>query len=233
MQRLVEGEEAHVWHVRLDDAVHPESEQHSLSAEEMARAARVPEGALRARFCRVRRAVRSVLSQYAGIDPAALPIERETGGKPRLAMTGAPHFSLTHSGLLAAIVVAAAPAGIDFEHVRALRRARAAARVLHPDTLTAAAALPEAARAAALIDAWTLREAHVKAVGGGMFRTPDTLPFTPHVIDGVAHVKGRDGSEWSVQRWEPTPLVRATVVVQGRIERVVQLHWQSSNAEEQ
>lgn len=226
MKRLVEEREAHVWHVRLD-VLHPASAQLQrwLSAEETARAARIIEPLQRARFIAVRAAVRGVLATYTGSNAASLMLQREPGGKPVLTGADVPHFSLTHSGALAAVAVAAFPLGVDLEHVRELRHARAARRILHRETLSAIDALPAAIRMEALIDAWTLREAHVKAVGGGMFRTPDTIPFEPRAGSGLSRVHGRDGEEWSVLRWSPAPGVRAALAARGMLAAVSHMEW--------
>jgi hypothetical protein len=63
----------------------------------------------------------------------------------------------------------------------------------------------------------------VKAVGGGLFRTPDTLPFDPYVpADGEPRVLlERDGdAEWSLARFEPAAGMRAALVVRGRLHGV-------------
>ncbi|HSJ10496.1 MAG TPA: 4'-phosphopantetheinyl transferase superfamily protein [Longimicrobiales bacterium] len=225
-KRLVEGGEAHVWHVRLDAPPRSlEWLESCLSGPERDRAAIMRSALTRHRFTVARAALRSVLSAYAGVPPTALMLETQPGGKPLLAMAAAPHFSLTHSGARAAIVVAAAPAGIDIEHVRELRRARAAERVLHRDTLAAIRPLDPVARAVAIIDAWTLREAHVKAVGGGLMRTPDILPWQPAEDGHAGAAHGRDGSQWTVMRWSPAPGLRAAVVVSGVVDTIAHFEW--------
>lgn len=226
MKRLVDDREAHVWHIHLD-ALRAAGERLEvcLSAEETERARRIAEPVQRERFIVVRAAVRGILAHYTGTTAAGVTLQRTPGGKPLLEGADAPHFSLTHSGGLAAVAVAAAPVGIDLEHVRELRRARAATRILHPETLARIDALPAADRAAAFIDAWTQREAHVKAVGGGMFRTPDTLPFEPRQEEAVHRLRARDGSEWSVLRWSPAHGLRAALAVQGPLDSVTHLSW--------
>lgn len=234
MTRLVADREVHVWHVRLDTVLHPHhSLRACLSQQEIERSARLSNPILRAQFIIARVAVRHVLATYTGTPARALALHRDTGGKPLLAAEAAPHFSLTHSGTLAAIAVAANPVGIDIEHVRALRHARAAQRVLHPDTTAAVNALDADAQPEALIDAWTLREAHVKAVGGGMFRTPDILPWQPHPAAGLVRMRGRDGGVWSVARWAPAAGTRAALVVRGALEAMTELTWNPDTTTEE
>ena len=228
IEQLIEDGEAHVWHVRLDalrDAGEPL--RSCLSAEETERARRIAAPLQRERFLTVRAAVRDILARYTGTSAAAIALAREPGGKPVITGTGAPHFSITHSAGAAAVAVSAAPVGIDVEHVRDLRRARAATRILHPETIAHIRALPQAEQAEAIIDAWTQREAHVKAVGGGMFRTPDSLPFDVAQRDAVQSLPGRDGHRWSVLRWSPAPNLRAALVILGPVLGVRHLYWNS------
>jgi 4'-phosphopantetheinyl transferase len=98
-----------------------------------------------------------------------------------------------------------------------------ARRVFHTDTCALLQRLDEAARTTAFIDAWTQREAHVKAVGGGLFHTPDLLPFDAgQPVDAtVSIVRERNGdAEWSIARLAPVADARASVVVSGAIETV-------------
>jgi phosphopantetheinyl transferase len=94
---------------------------------------------------------------------------------------------------------------------------------MHTETVATLAALSAARRDTAFTDAWTQREAHAKALGGGLFHTPDTLPFhADHATDGTfSHVVDRlDGSVWSIARFVPDRLTRATVVIRGTAHRL-------------
>src|SRR5690606_5421059 len=103
-----------------------------------------------------------------------------------------------------------------------------ARRILHPDTVALLGALPPQHRNRAFIDAWLQREAHVKAVGGGLFRTGDVLPFDPRqrADASVRPVIARDdGSLWSTARFRPAPAVRAAVVTPGLVDRILPIDW--------
>jgi phosphopantetheinyl transferase len=235
---LLEGGETHVWNVSPNDVFH--SEKHlsqCLSDVERERALQHRDEALRQRFIAARIALRHLLAGYIGEMPADVPLRRETSGK--LVLDGHPdlHFSLTHSGPIALIAVAAAPVGIDAEHVRTPPHLeRTARRILHPDTVRTLAQLPPEEKTTAFIAAWTLREAHVKAVGGGLFRTPDTLQFDAAIpADGVVrNVTDRaNAGTWSIARFAPSTASLAAVVVRGHVQRIRFFDTLSPHLEEQ
>jgi 4'-phosphopantetheinyl transferase len=149
-----------------------------LSRDEVERARSLREPA-RSRFVVTRDALRSRLAAYLGCDPAHVGFDYGEMGKPHLRSGGALHFSVAHSGDLALLAFArSAPVGIDLERLRRVpRRERVARRVLARESADALEAVPAAERDRAFIWAWTQREAYVKAVGGGLYRSPDPLPF--------------------------------------------------------
>jgi 4'-phosphopantetheinyl transferase len=215
----------HVWDVRLDA---PQARVAPLAAclspEERDRLDTCVTDAARRRFTLARAALRHVLSLYTGDTPASLRLLRGELGKPLLEAHDDLHFSITHSGEAALIAVARAEVGIDVEHERVpLRSDRIARRIFHPQTVAALARLPREQHDAAFLDAWTLREAHVKAVGGGLFRTPDSLPFDPgHPLDAQPRpVLERTGETlWSIVRFQPGERLRAAAVIRGTIDTV-------------
>jgi 4'-phosphopantetheinyl transferase len=216
---MVAGLEAHVWILPVEAM--PALPRHALeclSAEELERAGRIIEPVMRERFLRSRAALRALLSTCTGTVPAQLAFGRTGRGKPVLLSGNGIDFSISHSRGLVAVAMATCPTGVDVEHLRTpLHLERTARRILHPQTVALLAGLADGPLVDAFIGAWTLREAHVKAVGGGLFHTPDTLPFDVAVpADGVLReVTGRDGSTWSAARFTPTADTRAAVVLQG------------------
>lgn len=227
--RLVESE-AHVWRVSLVDDPGPLQRLLAcLSHEELERVRRlgIDDGRT---FAVTRAALRNILALYLHTDAAALQLVTTPRGKPGLAAAAAVHFSVSHTTALSVVAVARAPIGVDVERVRQPRRLeRVARRVLHADTALALAGLPPAQRTVAFLDAWTLREAHVKAVGGGLLHTADALPF-----DAAATQDGRvrtlqdrlEGAPWSVAHFEPSPFTRAALAVRGHIRDLRVLDWQ-------
>jgi 4'-phosphopantetheinyl transferase len=211
---------AHVWIVPLDAPAGTIQDITScLSAEERERSARFRDDSARRRYALARGALRRVLGYCAARDAAALDLRRGALGKPHLDGADALEFSLSHSRDIALIATAATAIGVDVEHQREPRHlARIAQRILHPDTVALLATMDGAELTGSFIDAWVLREAHVKAVGGGLFHTPDTLPFDPALPrDGTPRrITDRAGFEqWSVARFTPVPGTTAAIAARG------------------
>ena len=77
---------------------------------------------IRREEARLRSIGASLLLRAAGIEP---PFACGEHGKPYI--PGGPHFSLTHSGTLAALAVSDTPVGLDIEKIAPVRRAAARA----------------------------------------------------------------------------------------------------------
>ncbi|HEX6132826.1 MAG TPA: 4'-phosphopantetheinyl transferase superfamily protein [Longimicrobiales bacterium] len=230
MEWSLQDGELHVWRVALDE-ISPSIEMRSacLSPDERTRATLYTAPLEQRRFITSRIVQRHVLAAYHGVPAVELPLAREPGGRPFIEGAERLFFSLSHSAGTAVIAVADIPVGVDVERVRRIARAAAIARrVLHPDTVAALSMLPATERDRAFLDAWTQREAHVKAVGGGLFQTPDALPFDP-AQPADASVRGiisrEDGALWSAARFLPYPYARAAVVAPGGIRRIRIVDW--------
>lgn len=221
--------EAHVWTVPVDLQTPPDAVLlDRLHRTERERAARHASPDARARYATVRVALRGILARYVGCAADALELHTAEGGKPVLLNTDEVHFSVSHARDSALIAVCRAPVGVDLEHVRPPHRLeRTATRLLHADTVAMLARLPAPRRLFTFFEAWTQREAHVKAVGGGLFRTPDTLPFRSGLDpDTPCTVHDRDSAEeWTVARLSCAPDMRAALVTRSALRRIINLHW--------
>jgi 4'-phosphopantetheinyl transferase len=224
MNYLLRDGEAHVWLIPLE-GVHPADTPliACLSPAEQARADAFADPLARRCFVTVRATLRGILAACTGTAADALVVRTTPRGKPVLA-DGGIEFSLSHTRELAVIGVARTAIGVDIERLgRSVEPLRIARRIMHDETVAALSGLSTARRDIAFIDAWTQREAHAKALGGGLFHTPDTLPFdSDHATDGTfSHVVDRlDGSVWSIARFVPDRSTRATVVVRGTAQRL-------------
>jgi 4'-phosphopantetheinyl transferase len=142
---------------------------------EQAERFRFEEDARHWRACRA--ALRSVLGEALGTDPASLVFEFGEHGKPRLASPHHHlHFNLSHCPDLALVAMArSGPVGIDLEAAgRADCLLGCESSFCHAQEI---AALPSASatRATALLDLWTTKEALLKALGTGMSLAPDSV----------------------------------------------------------
>jgi 4'-phosphopantetheinyl transferase len=125
----------------------------------------------RSRYLAAHALARLVLGHRLGCPPVAVRLDRtcrcgQQHGKPRLADTAAPHFSVTHSGDLVGLAVRPdAPVGLDAEELRPL--SDLAAMVRHawsPAELGRGVPVD----AAAFLATWTRKEALLKATGDGL-----------------------------------------------------------------
>jgi 4'-phosphopantetheinyl transferase len=218
--------EVHVWVVPLDAViVDDDSVLRCLSPGERTRARAIDDAVASRNFMLTRFALRHILAGYAGGAPGDIELVVLPGGKPAVASAIGPRFSVSHSSHMAVIAVALADVGIDVESDRRPRWPRRTAwRILHPETAALLDTLDADLRMSVFLDAWTQREAHIKAVGGGLFRTSDALPFHPgQRADGLLRqVRDREtGEVWSVARFLPDARTRAAVVVRGLAETLL------------
>jgi 4'-phosphopantetheinyl transferase len=168
-----------LWRIDLDSPGGSGAEARALlSADESLLAARKPD-AVAARFVAARAALRTIVSGYLGIEPAAVVFSTGPQGKPTVG--GGPQFSLSHSEALGLCAIGAdLPIGVDVERVRPVPEAAdILARFFSPgekasyqDRLLAAG--PEVA----FLTAWTRKEAYLKAVGAG-FSDDDAIAREP------------------------------------------------------
>jgi len=105
------------------------------------------------------------------IDMEALPkVEFADHGKPRF--TDCPlHFSLSHSGRLAAALISDSPCGVDVEIIRAETSEKLRRRVLSPEELS---------QDQDFFAVWTKKEAAAKLSGSGMPSRPSEMDMSAY-----------------------------------------------------
>lgn len=124
--------------------------------------------------------LRRVLSAYRGVTPAELRFARRAcpccggpHGRPVLAGSGTPHFSMSHTGGLVLIAVAGRPVGVDVERLPAPHKATTVGEVLHPAEQREIHAAPPSLRPVVFARLWARKEAYLKGLGTGIGRGPD------------------------------------------------------------
>ncbi len=165
----------------IDPAAEPAEYPLSDAEEALASRFRFEKDARHWRACRT--ALRRILGGTLGISPAAVALRNGEHGKPFLCEPHAHlHFNLSHCRDLALLVLGTdGPLGIDLEPGdRGKSLLGCESSFCHPAEL---AELPtgEEARARALLDLWTSKEALLKALGTGMSLAPETI-----------HARGKD-----------------------------------------
>jgi 4'-phosphopantetheinyl transferase len=220
-----------VWSAPLDcDAPLTREVAECLSADERARAERFVFPRDRNRFLTGRAFLRLLLAGHTGKRAAALRFRYGPHGKPALAGKG-PAFNLAHSDGLA--VCALAPAGeigVDVERVRPVADADSVAGSFFSSRETAdLAALPHSQRLRGFFDAWTRKEAFLKALGSGLARPLDSFDVTlaPAEPPRLRRTAGDPGeaARYSLHALEPEPGYVAAVAIEGHGWQVRHRRW--------
>lgn len=159
------GGDIHVWRIRLDIPAPGES---PLSEDEQQRAQRLRDTRKRHRFSAGRAALRNLLGAYTGSQPRALEFALGAHGKPFLPDSPL-QFNFSNSGELALLAVCRdREVGIDIEQRdRKISVERLAAYIFTSAEAAAFRQVPESGKQAALLAAWTRKEAYIKALGRG------------------------------------------------------------------
>ena len=179
-----------------------------LSASERERAARFVFQIHRRRFVAARASLRHVLGLCLDRDPAGLLFDYTDRGRPSLRLASHPDldFNMAHCGDLALLAFSNRRVGIDVERLREMPNALAIARrFFSPREVAALRHLAEDARRDGFFNAWTRKEALIKAVGAGLAALEETeVSLAPDEIPAVLSAPG--GAEgWQVFHLEPSP----------------------------
>ncbi|HXP78057.1 MAG TPA: 4'-phosphopantetheinyl transferase superfamily protein [Stellaceae bacterium] len=204
-----------------------------LTAEEEARARGLVAASVKRGFVAGRWLLRSVLGALTGVEARSL--ELQAGAHGKLFLMGqerlAPCFNLSHSGDLAALaLVRERRVGIDIEAERPLTDPDLLARrILGPRERERFQALPERARKAALLAAWTRKEAMLKALGTGVsghLRSIEGLPTeTADAGDHTVVHPADPSATWSVRTLSMPAGFHGAIAIESDIPRLVT--WQA------
>ncbi|MAT69266.1 MAG: hypothetical protein CMJ58_07035 [Planctomycetaceae bacterium] len=155
-----------------------------LSPDELARYDRVRVIEKRQQAIAVRAALRRILARYVAAEPHELVFAYGPQEKPSLAAPATSprlQFNVSHAGAWGlAAITAGRPVGVDIELTRPLQNQASFARtILSPRELQQHESFAAGDHLAALLAAWTCKEAVLKAAGLGMAVAPAALELTP------------------------------------------------------
>lgn len=172
-----EADVCRIWQVPLSESSVAQLPLHLLQQREHERAARLRDPRDRQRFMGCRAALRALLGECLGRDPASLEFLRGEHGRPELAPDRAIQFNVTHSGEIGLIAIAhSAPLGVDVEALREMKNALALARRYFTPTECAAVESVDASmRSAEFLACWTRKEALLKSAGHGLTLDPRSV----------------------------------------------------------
>jgi 4'-phosphopantetheinyl transferase len=201
--------EAHIWFLRPDRVT--EKYEAILSAEEKKRQAAFRFERDRRTHVLTRAFVRTLLSRYADVAPAAWQFSENHYGKPEISgPRDAPliNFNLSHTdGLIAGIFAREAAVGIDVERIRDFPDAlEIAGRHFSPEECLDLERRAGTGRDERFFEFWTLKEACIKARGLGVSLdlTRFTFRFSNDAIS-IAFEAGEteDPAVWQFRLYRP------------------------------
>ncbi len=200
-------DEVQVWTVledRVDDPDLIASYHGLLTPEESARHERLRFARHRHQFLLTRALVRTTLSLYADVEPAAWRFEAGEWGKPEVSAPGGHswlRFNLANTdGLIACAVARSRDVGVDVENMeRSGETVSIADRYFSKSEAGALRALPEARQRERFFRYWTLKESYIKARGMGLQISLEQFSFC--VGDGPIRISfdarlGDDSRAW-------------------------------------
>jgi 4'-phosphopantetheinyl transferase len=199
-----------------------------LAPAERERAERFVVDRDRRRFVAARAFLRLLLSRELGTSARALEFETGAHGKPSIASRWGLHFNVAHSGELAVCAIVRGPdlVGVDVEHVRPLGgldgvacAAMSAREFARYETL----ATPDD-RLRAFYDAWTRKEALLKASGDGLSRSPKELDVGFELSANAPSGKPREVDGAWLHAFEPRPDYVGALAV-GGAPRALAMRW--------
>jgi 4'-phosphopantetheinyl transferase len=187
-----------------------------LADDERRRAQRLRSAVDRRRAVIARGLLRRLLGAATGTAPEAVMLTTGPWGKPRFdvrpgaAVPTDLGWNHARSGPIALYaVVAGRRVGVDVERLRPLHDGEAVARAsLAPSELDAVASLTGSALDDAVLRAWTLKEAFLKALGTGLSCAPERVELTTGSLRGApASLRALDGDPTVASRWSLASIV--------------------------
>jgi 4'-phosphopantetheinyl transferase len=231
--------EVHVWRTSLDpDPSSIAHLQHTLSADEVQRAARFHFPRDRRRFTVARGVLRDILGRYLGVPPSDIEFRYSAYGKPALADgfdTAAVQFNISHSHEMALFAVTRdREIGVDIEYLgREVRGEDIAERFFSVHERTVLRALPAVAKHQAFFNCWTRKEAYIKAHGEGLSLPLDQFDVSLAPGEPAALLATRsdpqEARRWSLQALDPGPDYVAALAVEGQGWELTCWQWSSTS----
>lgn len=211
-------EEVHLWRLWLDAPA--DGLRHLLSVDERQRADRFAFERDRERWTAARAGLRRILAAYLGVEPRLLQFEAGPFGKPHLVPDCGLRFNLSHSGNVALVAVARGrDLGVDVERIGPeAELEQIAPMVLSAGELAEWTGLPREDRVQGFFNAWSRKEAFIKAVGEGVSFGLQRFDVTlaPGAPARLLRVEGGSAADWTLHAVEAAPGYAASVCVKGR-----------------
>ena len=229
----LDGRDVQVWVARLRQS--PDQIRafaSTLSADELERAQRFHFEHDKSSFIAARGVLREILGSYLGIDPGQFEVTYGPHGKPALA--GADNdltFNLSHSDDVALVALTRGrPIGVDLERMKRFAEvADVPPAIFSERELAEFRDLPRKDQQASFFNAWTRKEAFVKATGRGFSMSVKEVEvtFAPGEDARLVRLSGSAdaAAEWTLRDLRAPHGFKAAVAVRGRVRRVLREEW--------
>ena len=186
-----------VWRMRLAREAGEVAALHALlDPAEQSRARMFRAERDRRRFVVARATLRTLLAEYAGLDPHRVTLIVRAGGKPIVSNDGANgslHFNLSHCGELAVCAIADREVGVDVEQLKHHDdMERVAQHFFADEEARRLRTLAGMERTRFFFRTWVRKEAYLKATGEGLARR--TTSFTVQTPGAGVTIVAPDGS---------------------------------------
>lgn len=222
---LPKNQVAHLWHADLDE---DRFNVETITSEEEERAWRFRRPLHQKRFIHGRSLLRYLAGHYLQCDPREIRFVDGPAGKPGIIHPARTklYFNVAHSH--ATILIAfstAAEIGVDIEWERTLPdETQLVERFFHPDEIAAYRALPPSLRSRGFANAWTRKEAVLKACGEGLQGRLDSFsvslePDEPCRLLLPPHDQNRS-VQWTLTAPEIGSGIAAALAAMSTLERV-------------
>lgn len=215
--------EVHVWCADLNqDSALVEQFHATLTSDEQERAAKFYFPKDKQHFVVARGLLRLILGRYLDQAPAQLRFAYNAYGKPSVEATPSLHFNLSHSKGLALLGVSSdRELGIDLEYIRTdFPCEQVAKSVFSVSEQAILRSLPDALKHEAFFNAWTRKEAYIKALGQGLSIPLDQfdVAFVPGEPADLLEVRGTwdNAHNWTLQHLSPAPNYAGAIAVAGQ-----------------
>ena len=225
-------DEVDVWCMALDqDPALIEQFHQTLAIDEQERAAKFYFPKDRQHFIVARGLRRLILGRYLDQAPAQLRFVYNAYGKPSLEVTTSLHFNLSHSKGLALLGVSSdRELVIDLEYIRTdFPVDQVAKSVFSVSEQNILRSLPDALKPEAFFNAWTRKEAYIKALGQGLSIPLDQfdVAFVPGEPAALREVRGtwENAHNWTLQHLTPAPNYVGAIAVAGTDWQLKSWRW--------
>lgn len=226
-----------VWLVRLDKPANEvlDTDYLLLDDSEKTRADRFKFEKDRVSFIISHAALRKVLAHYLNQPADQIHFIYNEYEKPSLspAYQSDITFNLSHSGHYALIALSRVdPVGVDVEIMRDTRDLdEIAERFFSQNEVMDYQSLPQADRVLGFYQAWTRKEAFIKAIGSGLYHSLHafSVSLKPNEPAMIKHIDDHSVEQWQLFSWIPAEGFCAAVAIESEVSKSLHcLNYSSS-----